>query len=85
MKLGRLNYVGVATPSIEQSIASYRDVLGATVIGTSFDMPEQGVRVRFVDKLATLHSVTKRRLVESRKPRDKSLEHPWKKYETIPL
>ena len=49
MKLGRLNHVGVATPSIEQSIATYRDVLGATEIGMPFDMPEQGVRVCFVD------------------------------------
>ena len=49
MKLGRLNHVGVATPSIEQSIATYRDVLGASAIGAPFDMPEQGVRVCFVD------------------------------------
>ena len=33
MKLGRLNHVGVATPSIEQSVAMYRDLLGATQIG----------------------------------------------------
>ncbi|WP_293941083.1 methylmalonyl-CoA epimerase [Sphingomonas sp.] len=49
MKLGRLNHVGVATPSIDTSIAHYRDVLGATVIGESFDLPAQGVRVCFVD------------------------------------
>lgn len=49
MKLGRLNHVGVATPSIERSIAHYRDVLGATVIGEPFDLPAQGVRVCFVD------------------------------------
>ena len=49
MKLGRLNHVGVATPSIEQSVALYRDVLGATHIGEPFDLPAQGVRVCFVD------------------------------------
>ena len=49
MKLGRLNHVGVATPSIETSIAHYRDVLGATVIGAPFDLPALGVRVCFVD------------------------------------
>ena len=49
MKLGRLNHVGVATPSIDTSIAHYRDVLGATVIGEPFDLPAQGVRVCFVD------------------------------------
>ena len=49
MKLGRLNHVGVATPSIEQSVAMYRDVLGATHVGDAFDLPAQGVRVCFVD------------------------------------
>ncbi len=49
MKLGRLNHIGVATPSIENSIALYRDVLGATKIHDAFDMPDQGVRVCFVD------------------------------------
>ena len=29
MKLGRLNHIGVATPSIANSIAFYRDVMGA--------------------------------------------------------
>ena len=47
--IGRLNHVGVATPSIEKSVTLYRDVLGATKIHDAFDMPEQGVRVCFVD------------------------------------
>ena len=49
MKLGRLNHIGVATPSIAQSVAHYRDVLGAVQIGAPFDLPEQGVKVCFVD------------------------------------
>jgi methylmalonyl-CoA/ethylmalonyl-CoA epimerase len=49
MTLGRLNHVGVATPSIEQSIAMYRDLLGATKVGEPFDLAPQGVRVCFVD------------------------------------
>jgi methylmalonyl-CoA/ethylmalonyl-CoA epimerase len=49
MTLGRLNHVGVATPSIEQSVAMYRDMLGATKIHEPFDLPPQGVRVCFVD------------------------------------
>ena len=49
MNLGRLNHVGVATPSIERSVAVYRDVLGATQVGDAFDLPAQGVRVCFVD------------------------------------
>jgi len=46
---GRLNHVGVATPSIEKSIAVYRDLLGATGIGEAFDLPAQGVRVCFIN------------------------------------
>jgi methylmalonyl-CoA/ethylmalonyl-CoA epimerase len=49
VKLGRLNHVGVATPSIEQSIGLYRDRLGATTIHEPFDLRAQGVRVCFVD------------------------------------
>ena len=49
MKLGRLNHVGVATPSIANSIAFYRDVMGAEVIREPFDLPAQGVKVCFVD------------------------------------
>ena len=49
MKLGRLNHVGVATPSIENSVALYRNHLGAERVGDPFDLPAQGVRVCFVD------------------------------------
>ncbi len=49
MKLGRLNHIGVATPSIADSIAHYRDVMGAAHISEPFDLPAQGVKVCFVD------------------------------------
>ena len=49
MTLGRLNHVGVATPSIARSVETYRLLLGATAIGEPFDLPAQGVRVCFVD------------------------------------
>ena len=49
MKLGRVNHIGIATPSIETSIAYYRDVMGATHIHEPFDLPAQGVKVCFVD------------------------------------
>jgi len=49
MKLGRLNHIGIAVPSIEHAIAHYRDTLGATDITRPFDLPEQGVRVCFVN------------------------------------
>lgn len=49
MKLGRLNHVGIATPSLANSITFYRDVMGAEVIREPFDLPAQGVKVCFVD------------------------------------
>jgi methylmalonyl-CoA/ethylmalonyl-CoA epimerase len=47
--IGRLNHVGVATPSIAESVKLYRDVLGATSITERRALPEQGVYVCFVD------------------------------------
>ena len=47
--IGRLNHIGVATPSIEASVALYRDMLGATSASEPFDLPAQGVRVCFID------------------------------------
>ena len=47
--IGNLNHVGIATPSIEDSVQLYRDMLGATKIGEKFSLPEQGVWVCFVD------------------------------------
>ena len=47
--IGKLNHVGVATPSLDESIALDRDVLGATSITTPFVMEEQGVKVCFVN------------------------------------
>ena len=49
MKLGRLNHIGVATPSIADSVIYYREVMGAVEVSEPFDMPEQGVKVCFVD------------------------------------
>ncbi|WP_095011227.1 methylmalonyl-CoA epimerase [Tsuneonella mangrovi] len=49
MKLGRLNHIGVATPSIEESIRYYRDVMGATSFHKPFELEAQGVKVCFVD------------------------------------
>jgi methylmalonyl-CoA/ethylmalonyl-CoA epimerase len=49
MNLGRLNHIGVATPSIEKSLDLYRAVFSAEPHGPAFDLPAQGVRVCFVD------------------------------------
>ena len=47
--IGKLNHVGVATPSIDASVALYRDMLGATSFSEKFVMEEQGVWVCFVN------------------------------------
>jgi methylmalonyl-CoA/ethylmalonyl-CoA epimerase len=49
MKLGRLNHVGVAIPDLPAAIRFWQDVMGAAVVTEPFDMPEQGVRVCFVE------------------------------------
>ncbi|HWK41715.1 MAG TPA: methylmalonyl-CoA epimerase [Croceibacterium sp.] len=49
MKLGRLNHVGVAAPDLPAAIRFWREVMGAAVVTEPFDMPEQGVRVCFVE------------------------------------
>jgi methylmalonyl-CoA/ethylmalonyl-CoA epimerase len=47
--IGRLNHVGVATPSIAEAVKLWREMLGADAVRPAFDMVEQGVRVCFVD------------------------------------
>ncbi len=54
MKLGRLNHIGVATPSIADSVAFYRDIMGAETIHEPFDLPTQGVKVCFVELIEPL-------------------------------
>ncbi len=47
--ISRLNHVGVATPSIDEALKVYRDLLGATSVTGKKPMPEFGVTVCFVD------------------------------------
>ena len=47
--IGKLNHVGVATPSIDASVKMYREVFGATDVSEKFVMEEQGVWVQFVN------------------------------------
>ena len=47
--IGKLNHVGVATPSIDEALKLYRDVLGATSFTERRALPEQGVWVCFVN------------------------------------
>ncbi|MEO0461573.1 MAG: VOC family protein [Pseudomonadota bacterium] len=49
MKLGRLNHVGVATPSIADNIAHYCDIMGATSISDEIILESRGLKVVFVN------------------------------------
>lgn len=51
MRIGRLNHVGVAVPSIEASKYTYRTLYGVpeSDITHTWEMPAQGVRVAFVN------------------------------------
>jgi len=56
--IGRLNHVAIAVPDLASAVATYRDLLGASVSQPQ-DIPEHGVRVVFVDlgntKVELLH------------------------------
>jgi methylmalonyl-CoA/ethylmalonyl-CoA epimerase len=47
--IGKLNHVGVACPSIDQAAKVYREMLGATSITPTKQLPEQGVSFAFVN------------------------------------
>lgn len=47
--VGRLNHIGIAVPSVADAMETYRTLYGATEFVEPFDMPEQGVRVGFVN------------------------------------
>jgi len=47
--IGKLNHVGVATPSIDEAVKVYRDMLGVSDITAKRSMPEQGVTFCFVN------------------------------------
>ena len=47
--IGKLNHVGVATPSIDAALKVYRDLLGATSVTDKRPLPEFGVTVCFVN------------------------------------
>jgi methylmalonyl-CoA/ethylmalonyl-CoA epimerase len=44
-----MNHIGIAVPSIEAAMETYRTLYGATDFVAPFDMPAQGVRVAFVN------------------------------------
>ncbi|WP_394727138.1 methylmalonyl-CoA epimerase [Altererythrobacter sp. GH1-8] len=48
MKLGRLNHIGVVVPDMDQAVAFWRDVMGATSFHEA-DVPQDGLHIIFVD------------------------------------
>ena len=48
-KLGAINHVGIAVPCIEEAVRRYRDTLNVTDISAVKTLPEQGVKVAFVN------------------------------------
>lgn len=48
-KLGAINHVGVAVPSIEDAIGRYREVFEIDAITPIMELPAQGVKVSFVN------------------------------------
>ena len=96
MKLGRLNHIDVATPPIAESVAHYRQTMGANAITEPFDLPAEGVKVVFanpfvaasrgyIDEVIYPHSTRRRIALGLRKLANKSLENPWKKHDNLPL
>ena len=47
--LGRLNHVGIACVSIDETAAMYVRLFGARVSRAKFELPAQGVSVAFID------------------------------------
>lgn len=48
MKLGRINHIGVVVPDIEQAVAFWRDIMGASGFHAA-DVPQDGLNIIFVD------------------------------------
>jgi len=49
MKLGRMNHVGYAVPSMADAVTHWRDVMGATSVSDEIILEQQGLKVVFVD------------------------------------
>lgn len=48
MKLGRINHIGVVVPDMDEAVAFWRDVMGATSFHEA-DVPQDGLNIVFVD------------------------------------
>ncbi len=47
--LGRINHIGIATFDVEKTAESWAQLYGAIAAEAAFDLPEQGVRVKFIN------------------------------------
>lgn len=48
-QLGPINHIGIAVPSLEHAVATYQMLFGADAMSDVIELPEQGVRVQFVN------------------------------------
>ncbi|MBL4617548.1 MAG: methylmalonyl-CoA epimerase [Robiginitomaculum sp.] len=49
MMIGRINHIGIATKDVEKEAANWATLYGAIDAQDAFDLPEQGVRVKFIN------------------------------------
>ena len=47
--IGRINHIGIATADVEKEAANWAALYGAIDAQDAFDLPEQGVRVKFIN------------------------------------
>ncbi len=47
--LGRLNHIGVAVPSLDEAVATYRGFFGDIPMSDVIELPQLYVKVRFLD------------------------------------
>lgn len=47
--IGRINHIGIATSDVEKEARNWAQLYGAIDAQDAFDLPEQGVRVKFVN------------------------------------
>ena len=50
-QLGSLHHIGLVVPDLDVSVAYYRDVMGVSEISDLYQIPDRGLKIRFVNLL----------------------------------
>jgi propionyl-CoA carboxylase beta chain len=93
MKLGRLNHIGVATPTpaviASEAYGGAYNVMASKHLRGEYEErfanPFVAASKGFIDEVIYPHSTRRRIALGLRKLRNKGLENPWKKHDNIPL